>query len=274
MRRPLALIALFTALFATTPARADLLVLVHGWAANADSWLHSGVVQTLAANGWADAGVVAPVAGGPRPPSAPGGDSLNRLYRAHTIAEAPMMLQANQLLGQLHHLRRLHPEEPLHLVGHSAGGVVARLALVNPQAPRIDTLITIATPNLGTPRAVQGLEVAESKPFFCPGPGVDFAKELVGGGGYRYLRHSRSALVDLTPSVPGSLTDWLNRQPHPPIAYHAVVRRLGDPLVPAFSQDLNQVPAIGGRATLHLTPAGHALNPADGQLIARILSGS
>lgn len=251
------------ALFAAAPARADVLVLVHGWAANADSWLHSGAAQVLATKGWRDMGPVIAASGGG-----------NTLYRAHTVAEAPLTVQAQQLLGQLVQLRRLHPDESLHIAAHSAGGVVARLALVAPGAPRVDTLITIASPHLGTVRAVQGLDVAESKPFFCPGPGVDLLKEMVGGGRYRYLRYSRPALVDLTPSVPGNLTDWLNRQPHPDIAYHAVVRQGGDALVPAFSQDLNQVPALRGRASLHLTPAAHGLNPADGELIARILAGA
>ena len=265
---------LLLALFAAAPVRADVLVLVHGWAANADSWLHAGVVQVLAANGWTDMGLLVSGPGGMRHLPGEGNGATHRLYRAHTIAEAPLALQAQQLLGQLHYLRQLHPEEPFHLAAHSAGGVVARLALVTPGAPRVDTLITVAAPHLGTVRAVQGLEVAESQPFFCPGPGVDFLKEMVGGGGYRYLRYSRAALVDLTPSVPGNLTDWLNRQPHPDIAYHAVVRQGGDALVPAFSQDLNQVPALRGRARVHLTPAGHGLNPADGDLIARILAKS
>ncbi|GAB6041539.1 esterase/lipase family protein [Endothiovibrio diazotrophicus] len=269
-RSPL-LALLWLALLVATPARADLLVLVHGWAADADTWFRSGVVPVLEGHGWRDGGVVVAGPGGVYRVGGRG-DGERTVYRAQSIAEAPLTLQAGQLLAELRYLRARYPDQPLHLVGHSAGGLVARLALVAPGAPRVDTLITIATPNLGTGRALQGLEVAEGRPFFCPGPGVDFLKEMVGGGSYRYLRDSRAALVDLTPVAPGNLTDWLNRQPHPDIAYYAVVRQGGDALVPAFSQDLNQVPALRGRATLYLTPAGHGLTPADGELVARILS--
>ena len=45
-------------MLALSPARADVLVLVHGWSANADTWLRSGVLANLAARGWVDAGVV------------------------------------------------------------------------------------------------------------------------------------------------------------------------------------------------------------------------
>ena len=148
--------------------------------------------------------------------------------------------------------------------------------LVRPEAPRIDALITIAAPNLGTSRAAQGLEIVDSKPFFCPGPGIDFLKSMLGGEQYRYLKYSRGAMVDLMPVGPGSLINWLNRQPHPDIAYHAVIRQApsypGDEMVPAFSQDLNQVPALRGRAQVYVTPTGHALNPADGKLLANILA--
>ncbi len=266
--RPL-LIAL---LLIAAPARADVALLVHGWAADADTWLHGGVSAALEAGGWRDAGVLLAAPDGVRLMPGIGGAGANRAYRAALPAEAPLPLQAQLLLAQLDHLRALYPDEPLALIGHSAGGLVARLALVHPAAPRVDTLITIAAPHLGTVRAVEGLEVVESKPFFCPGPGIEMFKSFVGGGGYRYLRYSRNALVDLTPAVPGNLVDWLNRQPHPEIEYHAVVRQ-ADPVVPPFSQDLNQVPVLAGRATLHPVSAPHELTPADGELLVRILKG-
>jgi len=259
--------------FSAAGARADVLVLVHGWSANADTWIQSGVLPVLAASGWRDGGVLTPAGVVAAPPLAPAGDKT--VYRAQLAAEAPLLVQAQQLAAELAQVRRLHPQERLTVAGHSAGGVVARLVLVHPDAPRIDALVTIAAPNLGTERAIQGLEVADSRPFFCPGPGFDLLKEFVGGEGYRYLEYSRPALADLTPAVPGSLIGWLNQQPHPDIAYDAVIRTgapYGDELVPAVSQDLGRVPALHGKVRTWLTPTGHALNPADGQLLLRIVA--
>ena len=258
------------------PARADVVVLVHGWSANADTWLHSGVIPALEANGWANAGVVVSMPeGGVHHIPAHGADAAKKIYRVHLPGEAPLQLQAAHLFAELLYINQLHPSEDIFLVGHSAGGVVARIVLVHGNTLPIRSLTTVASPNLGTSRALEGLDIAESKPFFCPGPGVHFLKTLVGGDSYRYLRHSRGALVDMVPAAPGSLIGWLNQQPHPDIAYYAIVRQgpvySGDELVPAFSQDLNQVPALQGRAKVYMTPSGHALNPADGQLLATIL---
>ena len=263
-------------MIALTPAaHADVLVLVHGWMSNGDTWIRNGVMQALQSKGWSDAGlIISSPAGIHHTPAPQQQTSKNIAYRTHLPAEAPLQLQAAHLFAQLQYIQQKHPTEQITLVGHSAGGVVARLVVVRPEKLNIKSLITIATPNLGTGRAIQGLDIADSKPFFCPGPGIDFLKEIVGGSDYRYLKHSRGALVGLTPAVPGSLIGWLNQQPHPDIKYHAIVRNngAGDELVPGFSQDLNQVPALKGKAKVHSTPAAHFLNPADGHLLAQILA--
>jgi pimeloyl-ACP methyl ester carboxylesterase len=201
----------------------------------------------------------------------------NKSYSADLPADAPLLVQADYLRSELHALRQRHPNETLILVGHSAGGVVARLALMGGNPYRVDSLITIAAPHLGTGRAAQGLDIVDSKPFFCPGPGIDFLKTLVGGRQYEYLKYSRGALIDLLPAESGNILFWLNNQPHPNIGYYAVVRQtpyaLGDEVVPAYSQDLNNVPSLRGRAHVLYTPSGHTLNPRDGILLAGILSG-
>lgn len=257
-------------------ARADVLVLVHGWSSDSETWVRSGVVQVLDANGWANAGVVTAVAGGISYLPAPGQNSSNSVYRVNLPAEAPLMLQSRILISELNYIRKNHPKESMTIAGHSAGGVVARLAIIQQDAPKVERLITIGSPNLGTSRAIQGLEIADSKPFFCPGPGVDFLKSMVGGDDYEYLKYSRGALIDLVPAGPGSLIDWLNHQPHPGIEYHSVIREIpaqgGDELVPSFSQDLNRVPVLQGKAKVHLTPAGHSLNPGDAGILLGILS--
>jgi len=273
MKKPSILSLLFTLfILSFSPARADVLVLVHGWAANADTWLQSGILPVLQANGWANAGIVtATPEGGIIHMNAVKTNSKNIVYRVHLPAEAPLQIQAAHLYSMLHFIEKHHPEDKMIIAGHSAGGVVSRLALINPNIPSVKTLITIASPNLGTSRAIQGLDVVHDQPFFCPGPGITFLKNVFGGDDYQYLRHSQGALIDLTPATPGSLIGWLNQQPHPDINYHAIVRQAGDELVPAFSQDLNQVPQLRGKAKVHLTPANHSLNPADGQLLVDIL---
>jgi len=249
-------------------ARADVMVLVHGWYADADTWLEHGVVQALAASGWRDGGVVV---GGVRP-AMPGLAAERKLYRAQLPASAPLEVQAGLLADATRSLQALYPNERLWLVGHSAGGVVARLMLVGRGAPSVSGLVTLASPNLGTPRAIEGLDVVESKPFFCPGPGIDFLKSLVGGADYDYLKFSRPAIAGLTPAFPGTLLDWLNRAPHPAIRYVSVIHGQDD-LVPPASQDLNLVPPLRGRTETYLLQAPHSLSPGDGALIAQLLGG-
>lgn len=263
----------FALLFLAPLARADLLVLVHGWSSNADTWWRSGVMLPLQADGWTDAGVV--IASPTGVLITPGNAGGKRIYRPHLPAEAPLAIQAAHLFSQLQVIRQRHPDEKLTLVGHSAGGLVGRMVLVAPGAPRVDAFVSIATPNLGTERAVQGLDAVESKPSFCPGPGIDFLKSLFGGSGYDYLKVSRGALLDM---VPGNLSLWLNSQPHPDISYTSIIHQqigyAGDEMVPAFSQDLNQVQALRGRASVYSLPAPHGLVPADGYLLLTSLAGN
>jgi hypothetical protein len=65
---------------------------------------------------------------------------------------------------------------------------------------------------------------------------------------------------------------WLNRQPHPDSYYASIVRAGdGDMVVPEWSQDLNHVPALQGRARTVLTNKDHALGPEDGRLLVVLL---
>lgn len=255
-------------------SHAEILVLVHGWSANANTWIQSGVIPTLAANGWNNAGIVISL------PNyrinyipAHGEKADNKVYRVHLPAEAPLHIQASHLLGELNFIHNLYPAEKINLAGHSAGGIVARLSLIKASNLPIISLTTIASPNLGTPRALEGLDIVEGKPFFCPGPGMDIAKTFIGGNNYRYLKNSRGALIDLRPATLDSLIGWLNFQPHPEIQYHSIIRQgSADDIVPQYSQDLNQAPALQGKAQIYLTPTDHSLKAADGQLLADILN--
>ena len=233
------------------------------------TWERSGVNSELQAYGWPRAVILDPNMPDPLQRAA------NKSFTVNLPAEAPLLVQANFLRASLDGIRQRYPHEKLILVGHSAGGVVARLVLLGNNPYQVNELITIASPHLGTLRAAQGLDVVDSKPFFCPGPGIRFLKRLVGGAGYDYLRYSRGVLVDLLPAESGNVLTWMNQQPHPDIVYVSVVRKspfaLGDDMVPAYSQDMNNVPALRGRASVLFTDAGHGLNPADGILLAGLL---
>ena len=262
----------FCSLF-TGVARADVMVLVHGWAADVDTWVHSGVASFLVRNGWHDAGVVTTTPGGVRHfPGYPSADSQNHFYRTQLPSTAPLLLQASHLTAELVFIQKRHPKDDMIVVGHSAGGVIARLVVIRPEYVRINSLVTIASPHMGTPLAFEGLNVVESKPFFCPGPGTDFLKAVFGGRQYQYLKDSRGAMLDLTPAGGGNLIDWLNQQPHPDIQYHSIIRAGGDGVVPTVSQDLNQVPALRGRAKVYPARSIHGLNPKDGELLLDILA--
>ncbi len=263
-------------LFLAPGARAEVAVLVHGYLSNSATWEWSGVGTALQAAGWSRAGNLAFSPRGlveRRLPTAAATD--RRFYTVDLPSLAPAVVQAGWLAAALERIRALHPDEQITLVGHSAGGVVTRLALVRHGAGNVKRLVTIAAPHLGTHRAIQALDaVDDDGPF-------GFLKEWIvrneiGDGLYRTLELSRGILMDLLPPRPGTLLWWLNVQPHPDIEYVSVIRSggfflAGDLLVPAASQDMNRVPALRGRSAVHFTPWGHALTPADGALLARIL---
>jgi triacylglycerol lipase len=236
----------------------NLLVLVHGYAAHAGTWEYSGINRLLQANGWQH--VTSPQA------------ADNLFYAAHLPAQAPLTFQAGILLSQLQALRAHYPDRKITLAGHSAGGVVARLAVLNGNPAGVSRLVSIASPNLGTPRAAQGLDIVEDKPFFCPGPGWYALKSFFGGSRYRYLEDSKGALYQMLPPGFGSLIARINQQPHPDIEYHSIVRQYGDLLVPAYSQDMNNVPVLSGKSKVWMSNAPHFLNVHDGQLLLTILN--
>lgn len=263
------------ALLASFSSQADVLVLVHGWRSNADSWISSGVYSVLVGNGWQDAGMtlVSPASVHLMQPENTTGK--NKLYRVSLPAHMGLQAQADLLKLQLNYLRQLHNEDRFIIAAHSAGGVVSRLVLAQQEFPEIKMLITIATPHLGTYRAAEGLDIGHSKPFFCPGPGVEILKNFMGGEDYRYLRNSDRLLVDLLPARYGTMLNWLNHQPHPGIQYHSIIKQRfssdNDGLVPVFSQDMNNIQALRGRSTAHWSESNHALAPQDGMMIVNIL---
>jgi pimeloyl-ACP methyl ester carboxylesterase len=201
----------------------------------------------------------------------PGKDAGNKVYVVDLPAEAPIVVQTDQFLGMLATIQTMHPGENLVIVGHSAGGVVARTALVRGGIQNVKALITIASPHVGTTRANQAIAATDESGIFGP------VKSFFGGSGYDTLRRSRGLLFDLAYPQPGSLLYWLNAQQHPDIKYVSVVRLnpvgfAGDELVPGYSQDMNNVPTIQGKSSVIVTPAGHTLVAEDAGTLLQILN--
>lgn len=260
----------FILLLGNAPARADILVLVHGYLGSAYSWYASGVDSALEANGWRFAGVLDTSPSGPLLPPVISGDNPHKIYAIELPSTAPLGVQSDLLNQALHALTKRYPKEDITLVGHSAGGVVARMALVRGGTGQVKRLITIASPHMGTVRALQALDATDGS-----GP-VGFFKDMFGGDLYHTVKHSWPILIDLAPPAPGNGLYWLNAQPHPKIEYISIVRGgpfgfAGDQIAPAFSQDMNSVPALRGRSLVKVVPADHALNPRDGALLAQLM---
>lgn len=256
----------------TRTASADIAVLVHGYHSSAMTWEASGTSSILEANGWPRAGLYTTQGFVVSYMPAAGEQSANKVFVVDLPSEAPINLQADLLQLSLADIQRRYAEEPITLIGHSAGGVVARVVVVRNQVPGIKRLVTIAAPNLGTERAIQALDAVD-----VPWP-FTYIADFFGGGAYDTIRRSGHLLIDLLPATPGTFLGWLNVQPHPDIEYIAIGRGqeltlFGDWLVPGISQDLNNVPALSGRATLLTVPAGHELVPLDGITLVGILNG-
>ncbi len=253
-------------------AKADVAVLIHGYMGSPGSWEQSGIASVLENNGWPRAGIVST---GPRGrvhllPAPRGQNSKNKVYIVALPAKAPLNFQAQHLQVMLAFISNRHSGEPLILIGHSVGGVVARLALVKGLVLNPKALITIATPHLGTPRAGQALDLTNS-----PWP-IEIVKEFFGGPPYQTLKSSRSLYYDISGPWPGSLLYHLNNSPHPDIKYVSVLRGQsymiwGDSLVPTMSQDMNNVPQLKGKSSVYTTGTGHSLVAEDGFLLVRIL---
>lgn len=266
----IALILLFAGAV-TFPVRADVLLLVHGYLGGAYSWDNSGITPILQQRDWQRAGTYVADPVGVRLVPAPGMQAKRKFYAADLASEAPMRIQVLQLQAILNAIEQAHPDEPIIIVGHSAGGVAARAALVLGSGRNVKSLITIASPHLGTVRAEQALDATD-----IPFP-FSMVADFFGGETYDIARRSSSLYLDLVRPYPGTFLYWLNAQPHPDIKYISVVRGetgagWGDYVVPGYSQDMNNVAALRGKASMVTIPVQHALTPADGSVIVDMLA--
>jgi len=254
---------------------AEITVLAHGYMSDAGIWETSGVNQQLRQDGWEYAGTLGYSPAGLLDQTRQLNNAEKRFYTVQLPALAPAAIQASWLNAALQQLSSQYPDESINLVGHSAGGVVARLTLIQYGAGNVERLVTIASPHLGTDKAVKALNASNDSGMF------GFIKKAVvrdaiGDGLYNTLQHSRGILIDLTPPAPGSMLFWLNAQVHPDIEYVSIVRSsgyniAGDIAVPPFSQDMNQLPVLAGKSRTIIVLQGHELTPNDGKLLAELL---
>ncbi|MEO5331881.1 MAG: alpha/beta fold hydrolase [Magnetococcus sp. YQC-5] len=245
--------------------RADAVILIHGYFSGEDAWNRSGVTSALEAAGWERGGTVVAGARGIDFKAATPGVVKQGYYLADLPSEAPLVMQAQQLKEVVLAIRKHRGTDKIVLIGHSAGGVVARLTMVRNGGLDIHGLITIASPHLGTDKAeVAGLLASTPMAMMAPMMGADT------------VNRSRQLYEDLVRERPGSFLYWLNRQTHPKARYVSLVRKdsfalFGDNMVPVWSQDMGKVAALKDAATSVSIGTNHGMERADGVELVRIL---
>ncbi len=245
---------------------ADVLVLIHGYQSGAHVWAETGIDRVLSKKRWRYGGRLFDSRGvvtldGPGIPVRSEPSTARSYYTVSLPHESGLWTQVDFFSAYIQTLKAWHPDESFIFVGHSAGGLVARLYMVRNPAVHVRGLITVATPNMGS----QAANVAS---FVGNTPLSMFAPMM----GLSTLNRSQGLFDDLSANRPGSILYWLNRQRHPVANYVSIVRRSdSDAFVSTFSQDLRNVPSLGTRATSVFTNGGHSLSAEDGPLILRLL---
>lgn len=263
LTRLLHIIALTGWLIITGSAHAATIVLIHGFQGQGMDWRTQGVAPALQSSGWQDAGHYNANRQGIRAWTTPQATASHTFFTVDLPASAPIGTQAallDQYLLAIQQVRR----EPLMLVGHSAGGIVARYWLLNHYSVPVSALMTIATPHLGTP-------LADAADLLNDTPLAGIA-DIAGVSAFRQARHIAR---DLREDKPGTFLYWLNHQAHPDIAYISVIRNgerpdQADFVVPAHRQDMNNVYALRGRSLPIYSGKDHFLSTEDGYRIASV----
>ncbi|MFN4262546.1 MAG: esterase/lipase family protein [Thioalkalivibrionaceae bacterium] len=237
----------------------DVLVFVPGYLGRVGNFSAAGVLAPLVASGWVDAGAVLATGFGAVFTSEVSAAS-RVMYQIGLPSDQGVELQTQWLDVLVRGISDRHPQARLHFVGHSAGGVVARFLVLTRRVPAAATVVTIASPNGGSEWAEIGQMIGDSPmgiltPFF----------------GLPDLREGAGLMRDLGRSRPGTLLGWMNAQPHPDLRWVSIVRA-NDEIVAPWSQDLGRVGPLRGKVETLVSPAGHALTPADGTILAAIFA--
>jgi len=252
----------------SSSVHADTILLLHGYLGSSVEWQRSGVVGQLNTAGWKHAGILditeERVISSQKSLHEDDGYT-RRLYSLELESENSIDKQANQLDQYINFIRYRHPDEQIILVGHSAGGVVARLYMVKKPAHDLRALVTIASPHLGTKNAEYAQTIAENLLTWVDGvPGLE------------KLYRSQGLYFDLLPGRADNLIGWLNYQEHPQARYYSIVRMESDDamqdfIVPSWSQDMNEVYALRGRSNTYKLKSLHGLSSKDGEILKSIL---
>lgn len=259
-------ILLFIALLTSASVQAKTMVLIHGYMADGMSWRSSEATKGLVQAGWKDGGEYSFNHAGMLTPNNPQA-GIDAFFTVNLPSKAPIEVQTSILGRYLDHLYSIR-NEPFIFVGHSAGGIVARLYLLIPTHVPASALITISTPHLGTPTANIAFSAGDSP--------IGILLDLAGQDD---IRDSRGLFSDLKEAVPNTFLYWLNQQIHPRIHYVSIVRanktktKLSqyDFVVPYESQNMNNVWTLRGQSLLYLTKENHFLSDQDGVFLVDVL---
>lgn len=249
-------------------SQAKTLVFIHGYMEDGMSWRNKGVTAALLKNNWLDGGTLSiNQYGVQKYPNSIAPLNRDVFYTVELPWTHPIGQQSQILSTYLHKLATIR-QQPLTLVGHSLGGIVARYYLVNNTLTPINGLITVASPHTGAPLAKLA-KLATKTPL------DDFAK----AAGHKALKKSKQLLKELSPEKPSNFLYQLNHHTHPNIFYLSIIRKNGktvprkyDYIVPPYSQNMNNIFALKGRSALFLTNKAHGLTAIDGWIIARFMA--
>ena len=218
---------------------ANTIVLVHGYDNHSNIWQATGIYQRLIT-------------------------SFGRQHAVFAVElpnKQPVDIQARSLNDQLSNISR-STNQPIILVGHSNGGLVARYLLTKNTGLNIQGLITIASPHLGSGAALVSHLFNNSSPF-----GV--ITDILGPS------HLKTSKILYSNTRRGSnFLRRLNSMPHPNLCYVSIIRKKGllSNLVSAQdSQNMNNIPALKGQSRILLSHDEHALNHRDFGPIAQAL---
>ena len=238
---------------------AKAVIFIQGYEEDGSEWRTHGVTRPLLAKGWRDGGhlynsgygiVISPKVTG-----------KDHFYTLALPTEAPLRFQLQILAGYINAVNQRHQGESLILVGHSVGGVLARLYMVQHPYTPIAGVMTIAAPHRGTGLTEVGLMVGQSP--------LSWGLPFIGADS---INRSQALFDDLVRESPGNFLFGLNRDIHPASRYLSVIRN--DWIVAPESQDMRLVAALlnSGMTETIYSVGDHALNPGDGLILANFMA--